>query len=72
MANENTARRGVYLPPELDAWFIAESERTGKKINALMLEAMEEFMNKNTAKGKRAFRSEIHKIVDAYLDSRGG
>lgn len=67
MPNVNTARRALYLPPELDAWFAEKSESTGRKVNALIIDAMvaysENIMNE-TIEFNHDFESAVKKIVN--------
>ena len=74
MANGNTARRNVYLPPELDKWFVDEFEKSGVKVNALMLEALVEYAEKRSEsknKTKIAFNKNVRQIALDLLIEKG-
>lgn len=74
MSNENTSRRGIYLPPELDQWFIELSKDTGVKPNQLMLDALTEYKERNTAsnrKKKDIFTKKVEGIVMDVLKKHG-
>jgi hypothetical protein len=66
---ENTARRGVYLPKELDDWFLGLASETNIKINQLMLDALNEYKSRHTPKGKKT--SQFEKDVMAVLKKHG-
>ena len=74
MANENTARRNIYLPPATDQWFVNESEESGTKINALMLEALNEYIekrSKSNRKKKIDFEKNVRDIALELLKEKG-
>ena len=74
MANENTARRNIYLPPSLDQWFIDESDESGSKINALMLEALKEYKEKRSKSSKKKkidFEKNVKEIALELLKEKG-
>jgi len=74
MANENTSRRGIYLPKYLDNWYSEQSESTGIKINSLMLEALKEYMEKNSKseiEKNNEFKESVRLIIKEYLAENG-
>lgn len=74
MANENTSRRNIYLPPELDKWYSDEFGKTGIKINALMLEALNDYVEKRTKLSKKVksdFDKNVRKIALDLLKEKG-
>jgi len=73
MAN-NTDRRLVYLPPELDKWFMDHSEETGIKINTLIVDALVRFKDGESKSGKKQqsdFNKKVRRIIEAYLAENG-
>jgi len=66
---ENTARRGIYLPKELDDWFIELAKETNIKPNQLLLDALNQYKNRHTTKGKKT--SQFEKDVMAVLKKNG-
>ena len=73
-ANENTARRNIYLPPELDKWFVDEYEKTDIKVNALMVKALADYAEKHSKtsrKKKSDFEKEVREIVLNVIKEKG-
>ena len=74
MPNENTARRGLYLPKELDDWFGDQSDETGIKINALIISALKEYKECHSKSARRrddAFDKKVNKLIEKYLENIG-
>lgn len=74
MSSINTNRRQLYLPKELDDWFIKENERTGIRVNALMIEALKEYAVKRSDKSRKKksdFEKDVGNIVLALLKEKG-
>ena len=74
MANENTARRNIYLPPDLDKWFVDTYEKTGVKVNAMMLEALTDYVDKHAKhSSKKSNKNDAHirKIALNLLVEKG-
>ena len=74
MANENTQRRQLYLPKELEQWFIDESESTCVKVNSIMLEALTDYIEKcvkHSSKKKSDFEKDVRKIALTLLKEKG-
>lgn len=74
MANENTARRNVYLPRELDEWFVKEFGKTDIKVNTLILEALNEYVDKRSKSGKKQkidFDKNVRRIALELLEEKG-
>lgn len=74
MANENTAKRTIYLPPDLIDWFDSHAKETNIKPNILIVEAMSEYMDNRTAsksKQGKAFQKKIEDIVTNMFTATG-
>jgi len=74
MANENTNRRQLYLPKELDDWFNEEGKKTNVRVNTLMLEALETYKENNGKKNRRKksdFEKDVRKVALALLKEKG-
>jgi len=74
MANENTNRRQLYLPKELDEWFINEGKKTGVRVNTIILKALEEYKETHGKKGhkkKSDFEKDVRKVAIALLKEKG-
>ena len=67
---DNTARRGIYLPKELDEFFVSQSEETKIKINQLMIDALNEYKDKRSESGRKK-NAEFEKKVLAVLKKHG-
>lgn len=66
---DNTARRGIYLPKELDDWFVKQSEETGIKTNQLMLDALNQYKDENSKsrrKKNNEFVAKIEAVIEQY------
>ena len=73
MAN-NTARRGIYLPKELDDWYVERSANEGMKINAVMIEALTEYMERSMVSKRKEsieFEKKVYRIIKKYNDENG-
>ena len=71
MSNENTARRGLYLPKELDEWFVEMSDNTNIKVNALIISALTKFKeskSKSVKKHDADFEKKVRSIIMRYND----
>jgi len=74
MANDNTNRRQLYLPKELDDWYIETYGFTGVKINTLMLNALNEYKENHSKKANKkdvALERKIVDLIEACLESKG-
>lgn len=69
--NENTSRRGIYLPPELLEQYANESDKNGVKVNKLMVDALTAYANGRFGKKKPQSINEIEKIVNRLLKENG-
>lgn len=71
---ENTARRGIYLPQELDDWYTELADKSGIKVNQLMLDALNEYKDKQSLSKKKSdliFKKRVTAIIDEILEKRG-
>lgn len=74
MANENTTRRGIYIPADLDNWYKEISSHRDIKINTIILTALNEYKDRQLSKGKRNktdSEKETRKIVFEVLKEKG-
>ena len=69
MANENTARRALYLPPELDNWLVQLSESSGNKINTIIIQAIRDHHDSLfdiKSNEDEEFKLKVIDIIDEY------
>ena len=71
MSNENTARRGLYLPIELDQWLIDQADLSGIKVNSLIISALIEFKESKTKSVKKQdddFDRRVNALIERYIE----
>lgn len=68
MSNENTARRGLYLPQQLDNQLIKHADENNVKINYIILKAISEYMEKvnNPEVENKKLKEFVVKIIEEY------
>ena len=73
MANENTQRRGIYLPKKLDDWFSKKADKTGVRVNTLILEALNEYKENQSgvlSKADKDFEKNVRKIIHNVIQEK--
>ena len=70
MSNTNTSRRNIYLPPELDKWFVDKSEESGVKINTIILEALRDYAKKHDGTHS-AMEQDVRAVMLELLVEKG-
>ena len=67
--NKNTARRQLYLSKELDDWLVKRADESGRKVNAIILEALSNYIrNRSTNENKfdKEFENKVIDIIKEY------
>ena len=67
MANQNTARRGIYMPKELLDAFNKMGLDTGRKVNDLMVDALTQYVEGDSAVDKKVSKK-LNKIVNDLIE----